>query len=47
MENRAILHVDLDAFFAAVEQLDTPRVAQQAVIVGGDASRRRGIDVQL
>lgn len=37
---RAILHVDLDAFFAAVEQLDHPEWRGKPVIVGGDPSRR-------
>jgi len=37
---RAVLHVDLDAFFAAVEQLDHPEWRGKPVIVGGDASRR-------
>lgn len=37
---RAILHVDLDAFFAAVEQLDHPEYRDKPVIVGGDPSRR-------
>lgn len=37
---RAILHVDLDAFFAAVEQLDHPEYRGLPVIVGGDPSRR-------
>jgi DNA polymerase-4 len=37
---RAILHVDLDAFFAAVEQLDHPEYRGKPVIVGGDPSRR-------
>ena len=37
---RAILHVDLDAFFAAVEQLDHPEWRGQPVIVGGDPTRR-------
>ena len=39
-EGRAILHVDLDAFFAAVEQLDHPEWRGRPVIVGGDPARR-------
>jgi len=35
-----VLHVDLDAFFAAVEQLDHPQWRGRPVIVGGDPSRR-------
>ena len=34
-EQRRIAHVDMDAFFAAVEQLDEPRYRGKAVIVGG------------
>ncbi len=37
---RAILHVDLDAFFAAVEQLDHPQWRGLPVIVGGDPKGR-------
>ncbi len=36
----AILHVDLDAFFAAVEQLDHPEWRGRAVIVGGSPEGR-------
>lgn len=34
-EQRRIAHVDMDAFFAAVEQLDEPRYRGKPVIVGG------------
>lgn len=37
---RKILHLDMDAFYAAVEQLDNPVYRGKPVIVGGDPSRR-------
>lgn len=39
-EGRAVLLVDLDAFFASVEQLDHPDWRGKPVIVGGRADRR-------
>lgn len=37
---RSIIHIDMDAFFAAVEQMDQPAYRGKPVIVGGDPHSR-------
>ncbi len=40
---RTIMHVDMDAFFAAVEVLDNPEYAGKPLIIGGRKDSARGV----
>ena len=39
MPIRKIIHVDMDAFYASVEQLDNPELRGKAIAVGGSSAR--------
>jgi nucleotidyltransferase/DNA polymerase involved in DNA repair len=42
MKNRYIIHVDMDAFFAAIEERDRPELKGKPIVIGADPKKGKG-----
>ncbi len=42
MKNRYIIHVDMDAFFAAIEERDCPELKGKPIVIGADPKKGKG-----
>ena len=43
LKRRKIIHIDMDAFYASVEQRDNPEYRNQPIAVGGMPTGRGGV----
>ena len=44
--SRKIIHIDMDAVFASVEEIDNPALKGKPVIIGADPRTRRCLNLQ-
>jgi DNA polymerase IV (DinB-like DNA polymerase) len=42
---RIIIHIDMDAFFAAIEERENPHFKGKPIVVGADPKKGKGVGV--